>query len=151
MNITINTKVLQENHLSLGDFLMLLIGFYGIDYKKCLENLVGNGIISPNVWGDNSVVMSNNTKDMIANILVNSDEKVVNSPIDFKSLALKMQECYPEGCKPGTSYEWRGKTEEIALKLKTLIAIHDFSFTEEEALKAVKNPSHHRMKAIIVR
>ena len=46
MNITINTDVLQDYHLSLGDFLVLLMGYYDVDYKQCCDKLVGTGIAS---------------------------------------------------------------------------------------------------------
>ena len=49
-----------------------------------------------------------------------------------------MQDIFPQGCKSGTTYSWRDKTETVAQKLRALVVIHHFSFTKEEALKATK-------------
>lgn len=138
MKITIDTDVLQEEYLSLGDFLVLLMGYYDCDYGESLKELVDGGIVQPDLFHKTSMVLSDNTRDRIAYILTKSDEKVRSCGIDFDSLAAKLQNIYPAHKKPGTSYEWRGKTTEIAQKLRTLVAWYDFQFTEEEALNATK-------------
>ena len=56
----------------------------------------------------------------------------------FRELARKLQECYPEGNKPDTPYSWRSSTEEIALRLRTLVVTYGFEFNEEEAIEATK-------------
>lgn len=138
MKLTINTEVLQREHISLGAFLVLLLGYYDLKYKECYNTLIRDGTIQPNLFDKESIVLSDNTKNLITKILIESDEKVINSNIDLNSLASKMQDLYPKGNKPCTSYSWRDKTEVIAQKLRTLIAKHDFTFTEEEALRATK-------------
>lgn len=138
MKITINTEVLQRENLTLGDFLVLLIGYYDIDYKECLDSLVNKGVVQPNLFNRMDIVLSDNTRDRVAYILTKSDEKVKSSGINFDSLAAKLQNIYPAHKKEGTSYEWRGKTTEIAQKLRTLVAWYDFQFTEQEALNATK-------------
>ena len=137
MKLTINTEVLQREHLSLPEFLTLLMGFYDIDYKKIYDDLITKNIIEPNLY-NSSVVLSNNTKDLVARLLLESDDKVFNSGIDFNALAEKLQAIYPEGNKPGSTYKWRSTTDTIAQKLRTLIATHNFLFTEEEAINATK-------------
>lgn len=138
MKLTINTDVLSKENLTLGEFLLLLMNHYGEDYSTCFDKLVKAGLIEPNLFKAMSAVLSNNTKNLIAKILMESDERAVKSGIDFDSLADKLRECYPEGIKPGTTYEWKGKTEEIAQKLRTLVVKYDFAFTEEEAIAAVR-------------
>lgn len=138
MKITIDTGVLQEEHLSLGDFLVLLMGYYDCDYGKSLECLVDEGIVQPDLFHKTSMVLSDNTRDRVVCILTKSDEKVRSCGIDFDRLAAKLQNIYPAHKKPGTTYEWRGKTTEIAQKLRTLVAWYDFQFTEQEALDATK-------------
>lgn len=138
MKITINTEVLQRNSLSLGEFLVLLMGYHDITYKKHMDKLISDGTISKNVFSPNEVVLSNNTKDLVAKILIESDEKVVNYDIDFEALAGKLQKLFPSGNKSGTTYSWRDKTEVIAFKLRTLVAKYGFIFTEEEAIHATK-------------
>lgn len=50
MRITVDTEILKEEHLSLGDFLMLLLGFYEENYKESLANLMKDGTVSPNQY-----------------------------------------------------------------------------------------------------
>lgn len=138
MQITINTEVLQDEGLSLADFLVLLMGYYDIDYKETLDKLIDKKIVQPNLFNKLSIILSNNAKNHIAKLLLASDYKVTNSTINFTDLAEKLQAIYPSGNKPGTTFYWKGQTKEIELKLKlkTLVAKYNFSFTEEEAIKA---------------
>ena len=138
MRITIDTEVLQKEHLSLGDFLVLLMGYKDIDYKESLDSLINKGVIQPNLFNRMSVVLSDNTREYVSKILLDSDSKVMESTIDFENLAIQLQSIYPTGNKPGTSYNWRGKLKEIELKLKALVAVHGFDFTESEAIQATK-------------
>ena len=138
MKITINTEVLQKENLTLHEFLVMLMGYYGADYMQCFEKLVSAGIIEPNLFNRMDIILSDNTKNLIAKILTESDDRIFNSGIDFEALAKKLQSFYPEGIKSGTTYSWRGKTDEIAQKLRTLVMKFDFSFTEEEAVNAIE-------------
>ena len=61
-----------------------------------------------------------------------------NPTVDFTELARKLREIYPAGRKPGTNYQWRGSTAEIAKKLKTLYVKYEFEFTEEDAIDATQ-------------
>lgn len=138
MKITINTEILKKHHLSLGEFLLMLIGYYNVDYQECYNSIIEKSIVEKNLFKELGIILSNNSKDLIAKILMESDEKAVNSSIDFDSLAEKLQQLYPQGIKAGKTYEWRGKTEDIAQKLRVLVVVHNFSFTEQEAIDAVK-------------
>ena len=138
MKITINTDVLHEENLSLGDFLALLIGYYDLDYKDSFYRMIETELAAPNVFHEDSLILSDNTKDLVARLLMASDDKAKNSGIDFNSLAKKLQSIYPSGVKPGTTYSWRDTENIIALKLMTLFVKYDFAFTEEEAIKATE-------------
>lgn len=143
MKITINPFVLQRNHLTFGEFLVLLMGYYDVKYKENFDELVKKKLICPNVFNKDDMVLSNNTRDMVAKILVEADEKVVNYDLDFEALADKLRKIFPQGNKPGTTYDWRGSTEIIAFKLRTLVAKYGFLFTEEEAIKATREYVNH--------
>lgn len=58
MKITINTEVLKERHLSFGDFLVLLIGYYDLSYKETLQKLIRDGTVQPNVFNKDEMVLS---------------------------------------------------------------------------------------------
>lgn len=138
MKITINTDILKRYNLSLGEFLVMLIGYYDIDYQNCHNNIIKKLFAEKNLFKEMGVILSNNSKDLIAKILMESDDKAINSGINFESLAKTLQQIYPYGIKAGKTYEWRGKTEEIAQKLRTLVVKYDFQFTEHEAIDATK-------------
>lgn len=138
MKIFIDTDVLGRHHLTLSEFLVLLMGYHSLNIVDSIQHLIKENIVQPNLFDDTSIILSNNTKDLVSRIIVESNPKVMTSNIDFLSLAAKLQSLYPEGCKPGTSYSWRDSTSVIAYKLMTLVAQFDFSFTEQEAVDAVR-------------
>lgn len=139
MNITINTKILQKHNLSLGEFLLMLLGYFEIDLEDCHNTIIRKALAERNVMKNMGIILSNNNKDLVAQILLESNEKVINSGIDFEELATELMNCYPQGNKPGTTHKWRGTIDMIAQKLRTLVAVHDFQFTPEEAIQATIN------------
>ena len=138
MKITINTDVLRKYNLSLGQFIVLLAGYYNLDCQRIHDELVNEGLAERDLFKGFPPVLSDNTKNLIAKIIVESDDRIQSCGIDnFQKLALDLQEIYPTGNKPGTTYAWRGKTDEIVQKLQTLIVKYNFTFTEDEAIAAV--------------
>jgi hypothetical protein len=138
MKITINTDILKKHHLSLGEFLVMLLGYYSIDIKECQNNIIKKHLAENNLFKDTDIILSNNNKDLVAQILMESDDRAINSGIDFNKLAYQLQQLYPDGIKTGKTYPWRGTTEEIAQKLRILVVKYNFLFTPEEAINAVK-------------
>lgn len=136
MKITIDTEILQRNNLTLGEFLVMLFGYCDVKYKENFDKLVEKNLISKNLFDKDSMVLSNNTRDLIAKVLIESDVKVIGYDLNFEELAKKLQDIYPKGNKLGTTYNWRDSTAVIAFKLRTLVAKYGFIFTEEEAIKA---------------
>ena len=140
MRISISTEVLEKHNLTLGEFLVMLMGFYNINYVETYDKLRNSNLIGANIFAKYGIIMSENSKKLVERILTESDARLSTCGIsDFEGLAKKLQELYPEGIKPGKTYSWRGTTEDIAQKLRALIVLHDFAFTEEEAIKAVKD------------
>lgn len=138
MKITIDTEILQRNNFTLGEFLVMLFGYCDVKYKGNFDKLVEKSIISKNLFDKDSMVLSNNTRDLIAKVLIESDAKVMGYELNFEELAKKLQDIYPKGNKPGTTYNWGDNTTVIAFKLRTLVAKYGFIFTEDEAIKATK-------------
>lgn len=138
MKITIDTEILQRNNLTLGELLVMLFGYCDVKYKENFDKLIEKSIISKNVFDKDSMVLSNNTRDLIAKVLIESDAKVMGYDLNFEELAKKLQDIYPKGNKPGTTYNWGDNTAVIAFKLRTLVAKYGFIFTEDEAIKATK-------------
>ena len=139
MKITINTDILNKHNLSLGEFLAMLAAYLDIDYNLVYNKLINKKIAEKNLYSENNLILSDNMKDLVARILIESDDKLLNCGIDdFEALAEKLQNIFPDNNKPGTSYPWRGKVTEIAQKLRILVVKYDFQFTEEEAINAAK-------------
>ena len=138
MKITINTDVLKKYDLSLGQFIVLLASYYNLDCQKIHDELVDMKLADKDLFNGFPPVISDNTKNLIAKILVESDDRATQSGIDFDALASELQGLYPPGIKPGKTYPWRGDVTDIAQKLRTIVVKHNFTFTPEEARAAVK-------------
>ena len=138
MNITIDEKVLDKYNLTLNEFLVLYLCSQEVDIESTIQDLIDSGIVDRDLYNKTSAVVSNNTKELIAAIIIDSDKAVVNKDEEFMALAEKMREIYPAGKKPGTTYMWRDSVPIIARKLKTLVSKFGVSFTEDEALEATR-------------
>lgn len=138
MKIIINTDILRKHNLSLAEFLVLLTSYYEIEYTDTFNSLLSKELINKNLFKDYSPVINDSTKKLVTSILIESDDRVANSTLDFESLAEKLQNLYPDGIKAGKTYSWRGETREIVYRLMMLVARLDFKFTEQEAIDATK-------------
>lgn len=140
MKLTIDTDVLKKYDITLGQFVVLLASYYNLNYEKLMDELLYKDLAGKNVFKNFPPVISDNTKSIIAKILIESDDKLSECSINnFEKLAEKLQEEFPKGIKPGKTYPWRSTVEEIAQKLRILVVRHNFVFTEEEAIEAVRD------------
>ena len=139
MRITIDTDILSRNNISLGEFLVLLLGYNNCNFDERFGSLVDKKLADIDKYTMGSIVLSGNSKDLIARLLTEADERLKKSPIkDFYRLAAVLRNLYPDGNKAGTTYPWRGTVEEIAQKLMVLVTMHGFIYTEDEAIRATK-------------
>lgn len=138
MKWSIDDSVLAKNNLTLNEYLFLLFNARGGDVQECIASLVTKGWAEQDLFDETKVVLSDNTKEDVFNVLIDSDKLVENKQDDFNSLANKLREIFPRGNKAGTNYNWRGSTAEIARKLKNLVVRYGCRFTDEEAIEATK-------------
>ena len=138
MKYTIDKKILEKYNLSIEEFLVLLINHIDGDYTQAKESLIARGIVHQHILMSDKVVLSDNSKDLVTAILVESDSKVVDKDEEYTALAEKLKEIYPKGRKPGTSYMWRDATGVIARKLKTVCVQFDVQLSESKAVEATK-------------
>lgn len=139
MRITIDTNILSRNNISLGEFLVLLLGYNNCNFDECFGSLVDKKLADIDKYTMGSIVLSNNSKNLITRLLLECDERIKKSSIkDFYALAAQLRNIYPEGNKAGTTYQWRSTVEDVAQKLMCLVVVHGFVFTEDEAVKATK-------------
>lgn len=141
MKLIIDEELLQKEGLTLGEYIALLMADKNIDYKEVANNLVKKKKAYINVY-DNSdkapLVLPDSTKLILDRIRVNSDPMLEKAAVDFKALAEKLQDVYPSGNKAGTSYPWRGSTDDIIYLLKRLVVDQKFYFSAYEAIRATK-------------
>lgn len=138
MKLAIDEKILAENNLTLNEYLFLLFNARGGDVHECIASLIAKGWAGADLFDDTKIVLSDNTKENVFNVLVDSDKLVEDKQDDFEAIANKLREIFPKGNKAGTNYNWRGSTAEIARKLKNLVVKYGCRFTEEEAIEATK-------------
>lgn len=136
MNISISEEILSKWNLTLQEFLFLLFNIKEGDTEECITSLVNKGWAARNLYDQTKIVISNNRKDDVATILVDSEK--VDTKLEFEDLADKLREIFPKGKKPGTTYMWRDTTAVIAKKLKILVTKYNCKFTEEQAIKATQ-------------
>lgn len=136
MNISINEEVLSKWDLNIKEFLFLLFNVKDGDIQECISSLISKGWVDKNLYDSTKVVISNNRKEDIATILVDSEK--TETKFEFEELANKLREIFPKGKKPGTTYMWRDTTAVIAKKLKILVTKYNCNFTEEQAVKATQ-------------
>lgn len=136
MNISINEEVLSKWDLNIKEFLFLLFNVKDGDIQECISSLVSKGWVDKNLYDSTKVVISNNRKEDITTILVDSEK--TETKFEFEELANKLREVFPKGKKPGTTYMWRDTTAVIAKKLKILVTKYNCKFTEEQAIKATQ-------------
>lgn len=138
MKLTINEKILANNNLTLNEYLILLFNARGGDLHECIDSLINKRWAELDLFDDTKVVLSDNTREDIFSILIDSDKLVEDKQDEFIALANELKAIFPEGKKAGTTYSWRGSTAEIARKLKNLVVKYGCKFTNEEAIAATK-------------
>ena len=137
MKITIDEKILEKYDLSLEEFLFWYLCMRGYNIDDIKESLIKKNLASKDLFKDFNVILSDNQKDLVASILIDSslskDEKS-----DFRDIAEALRKVFPEGKKSGTSYYWRDSVAIIEQKLKTVKSKYNFNFTKEQAINAAK-------------
>jgi len=146
MTISINDVLIEQNELTLAEFLVLLPIYLKVDTinvdKKALAR---KGLLrekyqfnfETNKLESNGFALMDVCSKMMRDILLDSDKTV--APVnDLVDLAKQMQELFPKGKKETTNYYWRGNTPEIIRKLQIFFKRYgDVSY--EQILEATRN------------
>lgn len=134
----IDENVLKKYSLTLEEFAVLILAINHAPIDSIIAGLIsrGIGVACPNE--PFTLLPTNQTENLVRNVLLDSDKTVSKSKIDYESLAEKMRALYPTGKKPGTQHQWQGSKAVIAMRLKTLVKKYGVEFTEEQALDATR-------------
>ena len=138
MRYTIDDAILSKYNLTEAEFIALVVSFRDSDIQRGNDNLIATGIADRNIYDKTKIVLSDNTKNMISSIIVDSDKETINREEEFLDVAQSLRELYPKGKKPGTTYMWKDSNTIIAQKLKTLVVKFGYKFTKEQAIEATR-------------
>ena len=138
MKLTIDQTILENNNLTLEEFLVLFLSAKEVDIGDISQSLVAKGFADKDLFSSGKLVISDKVKDLISTISIDSDKNVIDKDSEFTELATELREIYPAGRKDGTTYMWRGTTAEIEKKLKTLVVKYGFVINKESVIKATK-------------
>ena len=138
MKLTIDQTILENNNLTLEEFLVLFLSAKEVDIGDISQSLVAKGLADKDLFSSGKLVISDKVKDLISTISIDSDKNVIDKDSEFTELATELREIYPAGRKDGTTYMWRGTTAEVAKKLKTLVVKYGFVINKESVIKATK-------------
>ena len=138
MKLTIDQTILENNNLTLEEFLVLFLSAKEVDIGDISQSLVAKGFADKDLFSSGKLVISDKVKDLISTISIDSDKNVIDKDSEFTELATELREIYPAGRKEGTTYMWRGTTAEVAKKLKTLVVKYGFVINKESVIKATK-------------
>lgn len=138
MKLTIDQTVLDNNGLTLEEFLVLYLGAKDVDIESVSQSLIAKGLADKDLFSNGKIVVSDKIKDLISTISIDSDKNVIDKDSEFTELATELREIYPAGRKDGTTYMWRGTTAEVAKKLKTLVVKYGYTINREDVIKATK-------------
>lgn len=138
MKLTIDQTILENNNLTLEEFLVLFLSAKEVDIGDISQSLVAKGFADKDLFSNGKLVISDKVKDLISTISIDSDKNVIDKDSEFTELATELREIYPAGRKDGTTYMWRGTTAEVAKKLKTLVVKYGFVINKESVIKATK-------------
>ena len=139
MRISIDEKILEKYGLGMEEFLVLFLCSRETNIESSIKVLIDKGLVDRDLYNNISAVVSDNTKELIASIIIDSDKNVIDKDEEFEDLAKEMQKIFPEGRKTGSTYYWRGNVPLIARKLKTLVTKFNVHFTKEEVQRATRN------------
>ena len=95
MKLTVDEYILDKYNLSLNEFLVLYLSANSVNIKSCMESLIQKGLAYKDMFYENSIVVSNNIKDTVSSIIIESDKNIIDKDQQFTDLANKLRELYP--------------------------------------------------------
>ena len=151
MKITIDTKVLKQEEVSVG-LMCFLLSVYLKNPIMAKEDLAvfteacERGLIKYTRYdmesGPQEIELTRIGGNFIEGVLAKSLTKAEITEKErekYRNLAKKMQELYPEGIKPGTHEKWKSSFTICGDRLLSLVKRFNLSFSEEDAIQACKN------------
>lgn len=138
MRYTIDTAILEKYGLDLTSFLFLWFKARKGAVLPTIELLSQGNWGYKSLYDSTNLILGSAEIEKVDNLLLESEQAVVNKDEFFEDVADALQALYPTGKKPGTTYMWRSTKAEIVKKLKLLVVKYHYTFTKEQAVEATK-------------
>lgn len=132
--MTINDNIVSDLGITYKEALMLLHLEHGCNFEESLKSLYEKGYVTSADYKEGL----NFTEAGFGALKALKFNQSPSGEKKYVGLAAKLREIYPSGRKEGTSYMWKGNTNEISKKIQTLKEKYNFQFTDEQAIKATK-------------
>lgn len=135
MKITIDSKVVEQNGLTMAHFFLLLFANEvnkDPSYKEVKDYamfLADNNLIF------SMIMPTDEGKDFIENVFYQSQKNVEER--DFETLICELQDLWPAGYKEG-KYRWKSNKTDIKRKLEKFFRVYGNSYTNEQIIEAAK-------------
>lgn len=137
MKITIDEKICQQNDLTVEEVYMMLLIKSGINPSELLSKMEERKIIVKDPEDSALYLITQRWDDQLSTALLDAED--LNLSVErIDSLTKKLQNCFPEGKKAGTSHYWRGNKRDIALRLKKFFKLYGKTYTDEEIIKGAE-------------
>lgn len=139
MNQTVDTDVLDDQGITLGEFLVLALYQMKLDISVIHDNLCAQGYLyQPNFYKEELRITEKGTEKFLKSYLQSFD-CIKQSPVgDYVQLATTLCNLYPEGNCMGCTYPLKADFDQIRINLMLLTVAHGFVFTADEAIAAVQ-------------
>lgn len=142
MKYIIDEDICKKYNVTIEEFILLLLFVKcqpkGISSIDLINSIVSKKLANRDTIKQNNLVISDRTKDLVAAILIESEPKAQLKDEELTELAKELQQTFPKGKKPGTTYQWRGNVIEITRKLKTLVGKYNVELDREKVLNAAR-------------
>jgi hypothetical protein len=139
MKFIIDPELIEKYDLTLEECILLIFLARGGKIQPTIQSLKRKMWMEDVEGHPGDFRISRANMETLTNIITDSADSRQFKEEFYTKVANKLRELYPKGNKPGTLYNWRGSTAEIARKLKNLVVKYNCRFTEEEAITATKS------------
>lgn len=139
MKLNIDESICKENGLTLEEALILFLFNQNSEtnISNILNSLVKKGVADKNVFDNNKLVLSSNSRKLLQKLCLDSETFVKNNQKRIENLAKELQNIYIPGKKEGTQDYFKGSSSEITQKLKKFFIDYG-DFSDEQIIEATK-------------
>lgn len=138
--VILNDKTLKKHKLSVTEFITLLSLAHRVNPEDHFTDLVKKRYICENPHakeGELPYYVTASGRNVLESIVTDVSADGITDEY-ITEVAQALQEVFPQGKKPGTSYYWRGSVSEIVIKLQGFYKRYGNNFTKEEMVAAAQ-------------